>query len=73
MDWKMARVVPVHKKDRRDCPANYRPISITSVSCKVLEHILHSSIMVYLDREGLLGCDQYGFVEEVLAISLALT
>ena len=40
-DWKQARVAPVFKKGDRGQPANYRPISLTSILCKTLEHILH--------------------------------
>ena len=40
-DWKTANVSPVFKKGNRSSPANYRPISLISVSCKILEHVIH--------------------------------
>ena len=39
-EWKMAHVAPLHKKGSTDQPNNYRPISLTSIPCKLLEHIV---------------------------------
>ena len=36
--WKMANIVPVHKKGRKDCRENYHQISLTSIACKVSEN-----------------------------------
>ena len=38
-DWKNAFVVPIFKKGEKHVPSNYRPVSLTSIACKVLEHI----------------------------------
>ena len=48
-DWRDALVVPILKKGEIHIPANYRPVSLTSISCKILEHIIHSSIMKHFD------------------------
>ncbi|XP_049854437.1 uncharacterized protein LOC126335323 [Schistocerca gregaria] len=53
-DWKRAQVVPVFKKGRRTDVQNYRPISLTSISCRILEHVLRSSIMSFLETRNLL-------------------
>ncbi|XP_065640457.1 uncharacterized protein LOC136073039 [Hydra vulgaris] len=37
--WKMANVTPLHKNGDKNDPANYRPISLTSIPCKILESI----------------------------------
>ena len=39
VDWRLANIFPLHKKGPRDLAENYRPISITSVCSKILEHI----------------------------------
>ena len=39
-DWKVAHVVPVFKKGDKSSPKNYRPISLTCLCCKILEHIV---------------------------------
>ena len=60
-DWKKADIFPIHKKADKSNAANYRPISLTSICCKLCEHIVHSSVMKHLDRLGLLHDAQHGF------------
>ena len=60
-DWKEANVVPLFKKGDISKPENYRPISLTSLSCKLLEHVVHSNIMCHLDRFKVLDNAQHGF------------
>ena len=43
-DWKKALVVPVFKRGDRSSATNYRPISLTCIICKLLEHIISSNI-----------------------------
>ena len=38
-DWLTANITPVYKKGSRSIPSNYRPISLTSVCSKVMEHM----------------------------------
>ena len=59
--WKNANVSPIFKKGDRHKTANYRPISLTSIICKVLEHIIHSQVIHHLDNHGLLTDKQFGF------------
>jgi hypothetical protein len=44
-DWKHANIVPIFKKGDRSKPSNYRPVSLTPVASKILEHIIVSQIM----------------------------
>ena len=60
-DWKTADVTPIFKKGDRSTPANYRPISLTAVCCKVMEHILHSQVMKHIDFHNILSDNQHGF------------
>ena len=60
-DWREGIVTPLFKKGDRSSPANYRPISLTSVCCKVLEHIVHSHTIQHLDRYNILNAAQHGF------------
>ena len=60
-DWKDAWIVPVFKKGDKHKLANYRPVSLTSITCKLLEHIVHSNVMAHFDRHNILKDNQYGF------------
>jgi hypothetical protein len=42
-------------------PSNYGPISLTSVVCKLLEHVIHRHIMFHLERYNILSDSQHGF------------
>lgn len=59
--WKVANVQPVPKKGSRADPANYRPISVTSILCKSMERVLNGRLMAYLESNDLLSDQQYGF------------
>lgn len=60
-DWKKGKVVPVYKSGNKNSPLNYRPISLTSVPCKIMEHIIYSEIMRFLDTNKFLHPAQHGF------------
>ena len=47
-DWLTANIVPVYKKGDKSIPANYRPISLTSVCCKTMEHIIYHGSFQYI-------------------------
>lgn len=60
-DWRSAFIIPIFKSGDSSLPGNYRPISLTSISCKLLEHIIHKHIMIYLNDNNLLHINQHGF------------
>ena len=57
--WKSAHVVPIFKSGEHNLPCNYRPVSLTSICCKLLEHILVTHIRTKLD--SYLHSNQHGF------------
>ena len=59
--WREALMFPIFKKGLKHIASNYRPVSLTSVACKVLEHIVHSNIMRHLDQNSILTVEQHGF------------
>ena len=61
--WKEAHVIPIHKKGNKAIMANFRPVALTSVICKVFEKIICSAILSYLTRNGLITPQQHGFVK----------
>jgi hypothetical protein len=60
-DWKQAHVSPIFKKGVRYDPANYRPVSLTCVCSKVLEHIVTKHLVSHLDQNKILYDMQHGF------------
>ena len=60
-DWKVTHVVPVFKKGDRASPNNYRPISLTFLCCKLLEHIIQSNIYAHLTNHQVLYDEQHRF------------
>ena len=60
-DWRNAHVAPIYKKGQKFLAENYRPISLTSVSCKVLEHSITSAIMTHAEVNNILYSNQHGF------------
>ena len=59
--WKQADVVPIFKKGTKSKAANYRPVSLTSITCKLLEHIVTSNIMTHMEKHKILTDTQHGF------------
>ena len=61
-DWKDANITPLYKnKGDKTMPENYRPISLTSLTRKLLEHVVHSNIMTHFDKYSVLDPEQHGF------------
>ena len=61
-DWKKAFVSPIYKKDARNVAENYRPISLTSVVCKLMEKFVKDAVLNHLIENNLLSTKQFGFV-----------
>ena len=60
-DWKKANVTPIFKKGSKGDPGNYRPVSLTSVACKIMESVLRDAITEHLERNHLISGSQHGF------------
>ena len=61
-DWKNANVTPVFK--RKGSPAkveNYRPISLTSITSKLMERVISEQMIEFLDCNNLISPHQHGF------------
>ena len=59
--WKVAKVVPIHKKGPHNNSENYRPISILPVLSKILERAVHQQLMEFLEEQQLLTKYQFGY------------
>ena len=61
LDWQQANVTAVFKKGDKTNPANYRPVSLTCILCKTMEHVIYSQTMGHLDKHDILVHFQHGF------------
>ena len=60
-DWKKANVTALFKSGERKLPENYRPISLTSVVCKLMERIIRNKIVDHMESNNLFAKQQHGF------------
>uniref|UniRef100_A0A914NMT3 Reverse transcriptase domain-containing protein n=1 Tax=Meloidogyne incognita TaxID=6306 RepID=A0A914NMT3_MELIC len=62
--WKVSHITPVFKKGDKNIAANYRPISITSAICRVLERIILNSLLIHLEENKIISESQFGFLKK---------
>ena len=61
-DWRTANVTPIFKKGAKTKMENYRPVSLTSIPCKIMESIVKDSLMAHLEENSLMNPSQHGFM-----------
>ena len=62
-DWRNGNIPPIFKKGSKKEPGNYRPISLTSIPCKVMESIIKDQVVDHLVNNSLLNKSQNGFMK----------
>ena len=60
-DWKLANATPLLKKGPKNKASSYRPVSLASQVCKIMESILKDNIINHLEQNGLIRDSQHGF------------
>ena len=60
--WRLAQISPIFKKGSRSVLSNYRPISLTSVPCKLMERMIRDVMMDHLYGNNVIATEQHGFV-----------
>ena len=60
--WKDANVIPIFKKGAKNKANNYRPVSLTSVLCKLLESCVKDQLMIYIEQHKIITDEQHGFL-----------
>lgn len=61
-DWKSANVTPIFKKGNKGDSKNYRPVSLTSIICKMMENLVRKQLLDHLMTNDLISVHQHGFV-----------
>ena len=61
-DWRRANVTPIFKKGSKANPGNYRPVSLTSIPCKVMESCIRDAVTDHLVINQLIKDSQHGFM-----------
>ena len=59
-EWKLAHIIPIHKKDNKKNVQNYRPISVTCIISKIFEKCIRDEILLHCQH--LLNDSQHGFL-----------
>ena len=62
LEWKEADIIPLFKKGSRNKSENYRPVSLTSVICKLLERLIIDHLVDFLVKNELINPSQHGFI-----------
>lgn len=68
-EWIEANISPIFKKGSRTFVTNYRPVSLTSIPCKVIESFIKDFIVKHLEQHGLVSSKQYGFVSRKACVT----
>ena len=61
-EWKLANIIPIHKKGSKDDIENYRPISLTCLVMKIFERIIREDLL--LRTAHLIDKRQHGFLSK---------
>nr|VZI48564.1 unnamed protein product [Spirometra erinaceieuropaei] len=60
-DWRSATITPLFKRGSHASANNYRPVSPTSICCKIIENIIKKALRQFLEQHHLLSDAQHGF------------
>ena len=58
---KISKIVPIHKGDSMFIMSNYRPISLLPIFSKILEKLMYTRVMSFIQKYNILYKNQFGF------------
>jgi hypothetical protein len=61
-DWKQASITAIFKKGSKKVAGNYRPVSLTSIVCKLLESVIRDALVSHMQKNNLFTDKQFGFI-----------
>ena len=68
-DWKTAYITPIFKKGDPQKASQYRPVSLTSIVCKILERVIREQLLDYMFRNNIVPKNQHGFLPKRSTVS----
>ena len=68
MDWNSAIVTSIYRKGLKSDPSNFRPISLTCIFCRIMEHIMLSYIAKHIAKKNIIINEQHGFRNKLSTI-----
>ncbi len=71
-DWRLAIICPIHKKGDPEDVSDYRPVSLTSIICKIFERILKRALLSFLSDTRSISPNQHGFLPRRSCLSKLL-
>ena len=60
-DWKLTKIIPLHKKNSTLKRENYRPVAILSPLSKILEKVIYQQVYSYFNRNKLFHPSLHGY------------
>ena len=60
-EWKRVDIMPICKTGNKEEPLHYRPVSLTSIVCRICENVIKKQWTKYLEKEGIITDRQFGF------------
>ena len=60
-EWKMASLVPIHKRDDKQNVKNYRPVSLLPIFGKIFERLIYNEMYSFFIENDLMSSNQSGF------------
>ena len=68
-DWRDGNIAPIFKNGSKKEPENYRPISLTSIPCKIMDSIIKDQVVDHLVNNSLINKSQQGFMKHKLCVT----
>ena len=60
--WKISLIIPVKKPGKEASQTtSYRPIALTSCVCKLMEKMINTRLVWFLEKNGIISSSQFGF------------